>query len=213
MLGGLLVAGCATTLDTRVTSFNQWPTDAAGGTFGFISPRQAGRELEQANYESLVAAELGRLGLKQAPAGTAARFHVEVQVAARSEVRSFMRPVYQDQYVLRPAFRDRAGRIHPGYWAPDPFGPLYVGEQAVQRTVWLTSLRLRILDTAKSAASPTAVFESEVVHEGDRDAAASLVPWLVRAVFDEFPGQNGRVRRVRFDSETGAVIRPRTAPK
>jgi hypothetical protein len=33
------------------------------------------------------------------------------------------------------------------------------------------------------------------------------VPLLVQAVFDDFPGQNGRVRTVRFDPDTGALLR------
>ena len=41
------------------------------------------------------------------------------------------------------------------------------------------------------------------------DQLPQVVPYLVRAVFDDFPGQNGRVRVVRFDRETGAVIKNR----
>ena len=41
----------------------------------------------------------------------------------------------------------------------------------------------------------------------DGTALPTMAPYLVRAVFDGFPGQNGQVRRVNFDRETGAVIR------
>ena len=39
------------------------------------------------------------------------------------------------------------------------------------------------------------------------DNLPQIVPYLVRAVFEDFPGQNGRVRVVKFDAKTGALIR------
>ena len=42
-----------------------------------------------------------------------------------------------------------------------------------------------------------------------RQAAKGPKAPAVRAVFDDFPGQNGRARVVRFDRETGAVIKDR----
>lgn len=51
------------------------------------------------------------------------------------------------------------------------------------------------------------VFESRAVYEGGSDNLPAVVPYLVRAVFDDFPGQNGQVSTVKFDSETGALIK------
>jgi hypothetical protein len=44
------------------------------------------------------------------------------------------------------------------------------------------------------------------VYEGSASLPA-VMPYLVRAALDGFPGQNGQVRQVRFDRETGALIR------
>jgi hypothetical protein len=49
------------------------------------------------------------------------------------------------------------------------------------------------------------VFESRAVYEGDNEDLPDLVPYLVRAVFDGFPGQNGRVRLVKFEPPARVV--------
>ena len=76
-------------------------------------------------------------------------------------------------------------------------------------TVYTNSLRLRLLDTKDTPPGkpPRTVFESRAVYEGGSGDLPLVVPYLVRAVFDDFPGQNGQVRVVKFDSETGAVIK------
>lgn len=208
MLVTAFLTACASPITARVTSFNQWPADTAGSTFSYLTPVDPTRELEQATYESHVQAELEKQGFRRAPAGQVGRLQVEVTTASHGEQRNYLTPVYQDNYVYLPPYRDAAGRIFPGFWAPDPFGPRYVGERQVSLTLQISSLRLRILDTKGSAPDkPRTVFESRVIYEGGGIDLAVLVPYLVRAVFDEFPGQNGQVRTVQFDRKTGALIK------
>lgn len=203
-----LLAGCASPITARVTSFNQWPADAAGSTFSFISPVDSTRELEQATYESHVQAALERQGLRRAPPGQVGRIQAEVRVVSHSDQKTWLQPVYHDHPVFLPPYRDAAGRVFPGAWVPDPFGPRYVGDRQVSRIVWLGNLRLRLLDSRGSPpGKPHTVFESRASYEGDSDDLPALMPYLVRAVFDDFPGQNGRTRNVSFDSETGALIK------
>ncbi|MGH6639759.1 MAG: DUF4136 domain-containing protein [Polaromonas sp.] len=208
LLAAALLTACASPITARVTSFNQWPTDLAGSTFSFLPPVDTTRELEQATYESHVQAALEQRGLKRAPAGQVGRILVDVAAHNRSQQKTYLTPVYQDNYVFLPPFRDPAGRMFPGVWGPDPFGSRYVGERQVSRTVQISSLRLRLLDTQGSPpGKPRTVFESRTIYEGDSGDLPVLVPYLVRAVFDEFPGQNGQVRTVKFDSKTGALIK------
>jgi len=203
-----LLSGCASPITARVSSFQQWPTDMVGSSFGFLAPADHTRELEQAAYASLVAVQLSKQGLQPAPSGQPARLLVDMSATSQLENRSYSRPIYQDQYVYRPGFRDAAGRFYPGYWVPDPFGPRYVGNQQLMETVQVSNLRLRLLDTQGPAgSSPRTVFESNATHEGSPSPLQSVVPYLVRAIFDEFPGANGRVQVVRFKADTGEVIR------
>ena len=202
-----LLGACASPITTRVTRFNQWPADVAGSTFSFRTPVNTGRELEQASYEGHVQAALEKLGLKRAPAGQLGRIQAEVSTSQRSEAKTYVQPIYQNYPVFLPPFRDASGRLFPGVWAPDPFGPRYVGDRQVNLTVYSASLRLRLLDAqAGPPGQFRTVFESRALYEGDSDNLPAVVPYLVRAVFDDFPGQNGQVRTVKFDRKTGALL-------
>lgn len=209
LLLAALLGGCASPITARVTRFNLWPADAAGNSFSFRAPAGASHELEQATYEGHVAAALERQGLKRAPAGQPGRIQAELLVSHHSEEQSWLQPVYQDHRVFVPPHRDAAGRLFPGFWAPDPFGPRYVGERQVSRTLHISSLQLRLLDTKDSPpGKPRTVFEARAMSQGTRDDLPAVVPYLVRAVFDQFPGHNGQVRTVKFDRESGALISP-----
>jgi Domain of unknown function (DUF4136) len=207
-----LLAACASPITARVTSFNQWPANSAGSTFSYVSRTDNTRELEQATYENYVQAELEKRGLVRAPAGQVGRMQVDVTTSNRSEQRTYLQPIYQDNYVYLPGYRDAAGRIYPGVWTLDPFGPRYVGDRQINTALQTSTLQLRLLDSQGApAGKPRTVFESRAIFEGEGSGEnlPQVVPYLVRAVFDDFPGQNGRTRVVRFDHETGAVIKDR----
>lgn len=208
LLASLLLAACASPLTTKVTSFNQWPSDATGATFSYTRPADKLNDLEQRTYESYVQLELEKLGLKFATPGQVGRIQVDLSTGSTLRNQQVREPIYQDNYVFLSPYRTASGSVFPGSWVRDPFGPRYVGDREFTRVLQSSSLRLRLLDTqGMTPDKPQAVFESTAVYEGLNDNLVNLVPYLVRAVFDEFPGQNGRVRLVKFDRETGAMLK------
>ncbi len=213
VLGLALLAGCATPVRTQVSRFHAWGPELAQARFAFLRAVDPARELEQLSYEALVEAELQRLGLQRAEPGQPARLQVDLSLTAQVDSRPYLRPVYQDLPVWRPAWRDANGRLHPGYWGPDPFGPRLVGHQQAVATVQTSQLRLRLLDAGVPGQPPRPVFEASARHEADGTVAMpQIAPYLVRAVFVDFPGQSGQVIELRFDPKTGQPIRPRAAP-
>lgn len=208
LLAAMLLAGCASPITAKVTSFNQWPADMVGATFSTIAPQVKANDLEQAAYEGYVQAALEKSGLKRAAPGQVGRVQIDLMTGNGTRNKQYREPIYQDYYVFQPPYRDAAGNVYPGYWTPDRFGSRYVGDRIVNRSVQVSTLRLRLLDSKGSeAGKPRAVFESRAVYEGDKEDLADLVPFLVRAVFEDFPGKNGRVSEVSFDAKTGAVIK------
>ncbi|MDP2816878.1 MAG: DUF4136 domain-containing protein [Polaromonas sp.] len=211
VLVATLLTACASPIVTQVSNFNQWPSDATGSSFTFIkppsSPSQPPPELELATYQAYAQQELEKLGLRRAPTGQAARLLVELGWITQPQDRTYRQPIYDDRLVFYPPYRNAAGQVFPGYWAPSRFGPAYLGDRLVAYTVQFNQINLRILDKQGSPpGQPRAVFESHAVYEGQA-TLPTMAAYLVRAVFDGFPGQNGQVRRVNFDRETGAVIR------
>ncbi len=209
-LAGLVMAllsACAIPITAKVTSFNAWPADAAGSTFSFSAGDPARSELERATYENYVGIELQRCGLVLAPQGQAGRFIVDVTTVGATREKKYLEPVYQNQLIFVPPYRYGTGDVFPGYWAPDQFGSRYIGDREVTRTVQVSRLQVRLTDSKSGTPNPRAVFEATAVYEGDIEDLPDTVPYLVAAVFDGFPGQNGRVRVVKFDPQTGAIRR------
>ena len=81
-----------------------------------------------------------------------------------------------------------------------------MGSRTVVRTLQVSNLRLRLLDTQSSAGKPKAVFKSRAVYEGDIEDLPQLMPYLVRAALGRFPRKSGTVQTVRFDAKTGALL-------
>lgn len=206
---GLGLAGCATPVRSKVTTFHNWPADAAGASFGFLPlPGELG-ELEQATYQDLVGAELMRHGLRPAQAGESPRFVIELAPDSQELSKQVAEPIWQDAPLVVP------GYWSGGLWVPpqvrwDPFGPRYVGDRIVTRTFQRSRLRLVIRDAAPLPSAtaggatparrrPLAVFEARAVIDDDEPELAALMPYLVRGIFEGFPGASGRVRLLRFE--------------
>ena len=206
LLIAALLGACASSITAKVTSFNQWPADAAGAGFSFIRPADGANDLEQQSYEKNAQLELEKFGLKRAPAGQVGRIQVDVVTGNGTRNRMYQEPIYRDNLVYHPPNRDAVGNVFNGFWASDLWGPQYVGERTAVRTLQVSNLRFRLLDSQGNAGKPKAVFESRAVYEGDIEDLPKLVPYLVQTALDGFPGKSGTVRTVKFDSKTGAVL-------
>ena len=201
----LLLAACATPIQTKVTNFNAWPADAAGATYSYASADPQREELEQATYEGYVGAQLERHGLRQAEPGQMGRFLVEVVASDSTRQKTVLEPVYDNPLIWTPPSRDRHGNVYHGYWRPDGFGPRYIGDREVLRTVQVNRLAVRVLDT-QGGGKPRPVLNTSAIYEGPLEDLPDMVPFLARAAFTDFPGRNGRVQVVKFDAKSGAVI-------
>jgi hypothetical protein len=214
------LSGCATPITAKVTNFNAWPADAAGSSFSFAPLEPKVSDLEQATYENYVGVELQRRGLTLAPPGQKGRFLVDVSTMGTTREKKFLQPVYNNQLIYVAPYRRSGygygapygfngayGSVLGGYYVPDQFGSRYIGDQEVTRTVQVSRLKVRLFDSTSGTPKPRAVFESTAVYEGDIEDLPDTVPYLVTAVFDGFPGQNGRVKVVKFDTASGAVRR------
>ncbi|MFM9881052.1 MAG: DUF4136 domain-containing protein [Burkholderiaceae bacterium] len=202
-----LLSACASRIDAKVTSFSAWPPDAAGSRFAFLRPTGTEGDLEQETYESYATAQLQSLGLVPVAQGQTPRILVELKTNFSTRDKVTSEPIYVDQSYFVPGTRDAHGKFIPGYWVR-PFGSGYVGERQVTRTINTSRLKLRLLDTQGAPVGrPKAVFESTAVYAGDNPDLPDLVPYLVQAALDGFPGKNGLVRILRFDTETGQQIK------
>ncbi len=187
----LILAGCATTdtVSARVTTFQRWPDNATGQTFRFVvaNPTQE-NNLEFLSYQDMVRAGIGATGLVEAAKGAPARFDV-----------SFTYGVAQTQIMVRrpydPGFYGGAGFYGPrGYWGGygGPWGPDWID---VPTLAYRSSLTLSIRDNSNNGAE---VYRASAYSVSTNDRLLQLMPYLVRAIFDQFPGNNGTEHQIDF---------------
>lgn len=186
------VSGCASTMSTRVTSFQQWPADAPGQSYRFAQNQDA--NLEKRAYLDMVRASMGTTGLVEAPAGAPARFDVLFDYGV-SQVQVMTRQAYD------PYFYGGFGRYHggpygrawgPGYGWGGFWGPEWVD---VPVTAYRNTVNVRINDRQRGG---TEVYRSTASTLSDRPEMMQVMPYLVRSIFDNFPGNNGSERDVEY---------------
>ncbi len=187
------LAGCAagpSPFNARVTTFQQWPTDAVGATYTFAGDNRTAT-LEHRAYEDVIRSSLGSVGLVEDPPGGApARF--TVGFTYRTE--PFQ--TYADVPTpYPPAFYGYGyyGRGPWGWGMGMPFGG-YPAYQPVPVTAYRNTLEVSIRDAARGGEE---VFQGRAMHAGGPDSMANAMPYLAQAVFSDFPYGHGQTRTVQ----------------
>lgn len=187
-LGLMCLVGCASTLSARVTTFQQWPGDAQGATYRVVPPD--GDSLEVQTYSDMIRAAIGRTGLVEAQGGQA-RFDVHYEYGVSTSQEWEQR--YHDPYY--------------GGFGPWGWGGYYGGYRGMGGGIFYSpsvvnvpvrvqsnSLTVTINDNQRQGAQ---VYKSTAVSTSG--SLVEVMPYLARAVFDGFPGNNGQVRNITYD--------------
>jgi hypothetical protein len=193
----LLLGGCATTIRSDVTTFQQWPATIADKSYAFEAAAAQDDTLEFRSYQNLVRAELSKLGFNEASGKPALlvsmRFATVEQPIRVLEVRDpfFMTPS-QSMY-LGPRF----SRWHRGFYPfYDPFWPrpVVVGED-------IENIYQRQLQVAIKGADGKRLFDVTVQNVSKVASTPVMMPALVHSAFVGFPGPNGVARKVELKQE------------
>lgn len=190
----MALAGCASTLSARVTTYQHWPVGAQGEYYRIVpQPRQQGN-LQFDAFSDMLRAAIGPTGLREVPAGATARFEVRLDYGSVTEqawVRRYDDPFLNDGF-MGPAFGGYYGGW--GRWGGSIFfSPASV---AVPVTVYRNTLTVTIFDTNNPERE---VYRATAVNRSEDEALDSVMPYLMRAIFDDFPGNNGQVREVEYE--------------
>jgi Domain of unknown function (DUF4136) len=198
----LLLAGCATTIRSDVTTFHQWPADVQDKTYVFEAPPAQDDTLELRSYQDLVRGQLARLGFRDAGTAVPAlkvsmRFtttDVPMRVIERADPFFFSSPRYG---FMRPYHRR-------GYWGGgfySPFSPFYDpfwGGMPMYQVSVEHNYQRELQVAIKSAADDRRLFDVTVHNLSRQMSTPAVMPALVQSAFDGFPGPNGVARRVEL---------------
>ena len=191
----IVLGGCASTLSARVTTYQQWPVGAQGEYYRIVSgPDQSGN-LQFGAFSDMLRAAIGPTGLREAVEGVQPRFDVRVEYANPAKQVWVQR--YNDAYLydgwMGPAFGGYYGGW--GRWGGGGFfyTPSVVN---VPVDIYRNTLTVTIAD---QQANGREVYRATAVHNSQSDNLDAVMPYLMQAIFDDFPGNNGQVREIRYE--------------
>ena len=194
----LLLGGCATTVRSDVTTFQQWPAQMQDKSYAFEAPAPQDDTLELRSYQNLVRGQLTRLGFNEAPAAPA------LKVSMR-----FMTTDIPVQ-VIQPAFSGfyPYGGSPFGYYGPRRFGgyygspfwggPYFGGYGMPPYDVYEEHRYQRQLQIKIATHAGQPLFDVTVRNTSRAASTPALMPALVQSAFEGFPGPNGAVRRIEL---------------
>lgn len=190
----MALGGCASTLSARVTSYQQWPIGTQGEHYRIVpSPTQTGN-LQFGAFSDMLRAAIGPTGLVEATGTTPPRFDVKMEYD--NPVRKVWVQRYNDAYLndgwMGPAF----GGYYGGWnsWG----GGIFYSPPVVTApvTVYRNTLTVTIFDQRESGRE---VYRATAVHTSEAENLDAVMPYLMQAIFDDFPGNNGQTREVRYE--------------
>ena len=187
----LLLGGCATTVRSDVTTFQQWPAQIQDKSYAFTAPAPQDDTLELRSYQNLVRAQLTKLGFHEAPGAPA--LHVSMRFMTIDIPVQVIEPDYPGFYPYGGRF-GFYGRRFGGYYGGGPFfgGPFGMPAYDVyEEHRYQRQLQILI---ATNKGEP--LFDATVRNTSRAVSTPALMPALVQSAFEGFPGPNGGVRRI-----------------
>jgi len=190
------IAGCARGVETEVTRFHggHLPSDAS---FAVLpeNPDKAGPEFD--TYAERIAREMRAHGFARTDADSAELHVLTDYEVSEGRTRIQSRPGY-----AYPYYSYRLGVFHHphqhAFFHPHAYGGR-LGPDIRSETVYTRKLALRIRGTE----SGEIVFEGRALSEGPTREIAKIMPYLVEAMFRNFPGQSGMTKVVEVEAEDG----------
>lgn len=188
-----LSAGCAIgprVVQTEVTSYDEWAALPADRSYAFARTLEFRNSLEVKSYEDIVRDELALQGFR--PAADPAQANLIVTLRPSS---STTRVRTRDPWPVDPfwspfGFYGRRGGWYDPYWSA--FDHDY--------TVDVVKRRLE-LDIDSRTVAGRRYYEGRVETSSEAASPQALVAAMVRALFSDFPGNNGQTRQVDIPVE------------
>jgi hypothetical protein len=200
-IAALGLAACAGPryVTSDVTRFHTLPASPSGQTFAITAVNsEQEQSLEYRQYADMVNAKLSALGLKQFTGGPGKADYV---VTLKYDVDGPTPDVRSRNSSVSFGFG-----VGSGYWgrrsswaygmAYEPWYDNYTTtEQIYTRRVELAMYR----GDTYAGPNPVRVFEGRALSEGLNGQLAPVMPYILDAIFEDFPGSSGSSRTIRVE--------------
>lgn len=199
LAASVLLTGCGTIIRSDVTAFHEWPGQLPDKSYVFERTKEQNDSLEYLNYENLVRNELNRLGFSEAPASTKPALKASINFSINGRDVREVYPVVVNPYPYwyGPAWRGYYWPYYGPFYDPFWYGPPIVETRVSQYQLFTRQLRIMLARMADGKK----LWETTVVSEGSNGTLATVMPYMVRSAFADFPGKSGVPRRVELKME------------
>lgn len=192
----LLLGGCATTIRSSVTTFNQWPAQLPDKSYAFAQAAPQDNTLELQSYENLVRGQLNRLGFHESQQSPALK--VAMRFWTTDVPTQVLYPAFAPMYPYSPrfAYLGWRRRYWGGFYSPfyDPlWGPMPAYDVETEHR-YHRQLEVSI----QSATDGRRLFDVTVRNVSRQMSTPAVMPALVQSAFQDFPGPNGGSRIVEL---------------
>ena len=179
--------------------FHQLPNDLSGTTYVMIPFKEQEGSLQHKAYEEVVRQELNAQGFRETTlnqAQTVVFFAYGID-KGKEVVSSY--PIFGRTGVIFDGTPQGHGFYEPTYGV--------VGTRETRQTEYTRVLRLVIVDKQSLAErNIRKLYEGKVVSSGFSDQLVQVLPKMVKALFEDFPGQSGATRTSSQVTDHAAVF-------
>lgn len=193
VLACLMLAACASTFRSDVARFHRLNEVPQTATFVVVpsDDRKQASSLEFQQYAGLVGRELTKFGYRPASATTAAELTVEMDYGV-----SKGEQIVRSRPTVFYGFYGHSSPFYTGYWYRGAlYGDYPFGYRDVYtETMYNRTLKMVIVRSANT--DREVLFEGEVVSVGRDRRLPEIMPYLVQAMFTNFPGESGVTKEV-----------------
>jgi hypothetical protein len=197
-----LLSGCATFVETRVSAFHELVQPLTGATYALVPYKDQEGSLEYQSYAKLIAAELAKQGMSETSLDNAtfAIFMLYGIDDGRQIVSSY--PIFgqtgtsgSQTFGTVTSYGNTATYSGTTYRTPT-YG--VVGSGTRTDTVFKRYLNIDIIDIEKSGkGNVQKVYEGKATSSGQTGDLSTVMPSIVKSIFEDFPGKSGASRTSR----------------
>lgn len=195
----VMLSGCGTFVETKVSAFHELQEPLTGTTYILIPTKEQEGNLEFQTYAKLVMIELQKRGMTEAPFHQAKYaififYGIDQGKQIVSSYPIFGQTGTSSSYTTGTvtSYGNTASYSGRTYTTPT-YG--VVGSGTRTDTIFKRYFNLDIVDIAKSGNGKIQkIYEGKAISSGSDDQLAQVMPAIVRSVFEDFPGKSGASR-------------------
>lgn len=195
-----LLSGCAGFIRSNISVFHEIPPTFTGTTYAVIPFKEQEGSLEHKTYERAVKRELDAKGFREAPIENAeVVIFVSYGIDTGKEVIESYPIIGQTGVSSSHSYGTLQSYGSYGtYSGTTTYTPTYgvVGSGVTSSTEYTRFLKLDILDKkALTEKQIKKLYEAKVVSRGSSGQLSAVLPTMIKALFEDFPGKSGSTRR------------------